>query len=211
MKKVWILLLVAAVVLAAGPVIVALAQDAAPGGGPAGGGKAGGKGGRGGFGQVTVTEEQAGKLKTEADAVTAAAKDLSAEATKVLGEQQGPMYAMQAVMAAVTELNPPPAATDSTGKGGKGGGGFGKMEPIKPTDDQMKTLQPKLDAVKTALKALSAKAKEVLGDTDGPRYTRQVAMQAVRPAGGGMKGAPTGTGGGKRGGKGGAAAAPATT
>jgi hypothetical protein len=203
MKKVWMLVLVAAVALVACPVLVAIAQDAPPGGGAAKGKGGGGKGGM--FGRVQVTEEQAGKLKTEADAVTAAGKDLVDVSKTALGDQQGPMYAMQAVMAAVNELNPPPAATDSAGKGGKGGGGFGKMEPIAPTADQMKTIQPKLDAVKTALKALSAKAKEVLGDTDGPRYTRQVAMQGVRPAG---MGAPTGTGGGKRGGKGGGAAAP---
>ena len=135
------------------------------------------------------------------DALKTKATDLNTAAKTALGDTDGPRFTMQTVMAAVQAANPPPAdkaaATDSSGKGGKGGKGM--RTPITPTDDQLKTLKPAVDAVKAAVKALSDTAKTVLGDTDGPRYTRQGAMQAIR----GLMGNMGGGGGGKRGGGGG--------
>ena len=215
MKKVWILMLVAAVALVACPVFMAMAQD--QGGGDTGKGKGKGGFGKGGFGgpPVTLTDDQTTTMKPKVDALTTAAKALNTAASdeKALGATDGPRYTMQVIMQAVRDASPAPAATDSSGKGGKGGGGFGGkggMTSITPTADQLTAIgQPKIDAVKAAVKDLSDLAKKTLGDTDGPRYTRQAAMEAARALGG--MGGGGGKGGGKGGKKGGGDATPATT
>jgi hypothetical protein len=112
---------------------------------------------------------------------------------------------MQQINKAWTDLNPPPAdkaapPADPAAKGGKGGGMRGGT-PVTPTDDQLKTLTPKVAAMAAAMKDLQTVASDakVLGATDGPRYTRQAFMQAFRdlnPNMGGGKGGKGGGGGG---------------
>ena len=100
---------------------------------------------------------------------------------------------------------------DTGGKGGKGGFGKGAFAPVTLTDDQTATMKPKVDALKTAATALNDAAKTALGDTDGPRYTRQAAMQVARDLNPNMGGKGGKGGGGKGGKKGGGDATPATT
>jgi hypothetical protein len=183
---------------------------------PGAGGKGGGKGGRGGP-PVTVTDEQAKTLQPKVDVVVAAAKDLQTEAVKALGETDAPRYMMQTAMKIGRDLNPPSAdkvaadkaAADKAGAadpgaGGKGGKGGGMGGPaITPTDEQLKTLTPKVTALTTAATDLNTLAKKTLSDTDGPRYTSQQVMKAVRDLNpNAFKGGKGGGGGG--GGKGGA-------
>ena len=92
MKKVWILMLVAAVALVACPVFMAMAQDNGGGGGGKGGGKGGfGKGGFGGP-PVTLTDDQTTTMKPKVDALTTAAKALNTAASdeKALGDYRWP-------------------------------------------------------------------------------------------------------------------------
>ena len=88
MKKAWLLLIVAAVVLVACPVFMAMAQTD-PG---AGGGKGGGKGGfgKGAFAPVTLTDDQTATMKPKVDALTTAGKALNDAAKTALGDTDGP-------------------------------------------------------------------------------------------------------------------------
>jgi hypothetical protein len=120
MRKLWILGALAAAVLVVTPVMVALAQGGAGGGGGGGGGKAGGGMGRGG---VTLTDEQTKALEAPTAKLVDAIKAFQVESVKVLGDQDGKRYVMQAAMKAYRDLNPDMAGPGGAGGGKKGGGG----------------------------------------------------------------------------------------
>jgi len=74
---------------------------------------------------------------------------------------------------------PPPKGERKAGEGRP----EGRRPEVAATPDQLAKMQDHIKGLEDAIKALEAKAVEVLGPLDGRRFLMQTIMKSVRPAG----------------------------